>query len=299
MSITTVILVHGAWHGAWCWQTVIPELLKRRLAPFTLDLPAHGVHARFPEGWGGDPARFATAPSPVAGITLDDYADAVLEVVNAAYAAGSGPVMLVGHSMAGIALTAVAERAPEKIGMLAYLAAFMPLPGVPMIDYVCCAENAGEEVAGLFVAPPPRIGAMRIDYRCASPDPRRAHPFRLCPRCRYDALRRDEPPADARRAGRPGGDTDRRHAQRLGPRAARLHPLQRGSRRDAGAAGPLHPRGRRFHAGQPDACADTGGQPLAVFVDAGNAGAGAGGTRRLKFRRRARSRRAARSPRPR
>ena len=169
MSITTVILVHGAWHGAWCWQTVIPELLKRRLAPFTLDLPAHGVHARFPEGWGGDPARFATAPSPVAGITLDDYADAVLEVVDAAYAAGSGPVMLVGHSMAGIALTAVAERAPEKIGMLAYLAAFMPLPGVPMINYVCCAENAGEEVAGLFVAPPPRIGAMRIDYRCASP----------------------------------------------------------------------------------------------------------------------------------
>ena len=167
MGMTTVVLVHGAWHGAWCWQTVIPELLKRRLAPFTLDLPAHGVHARFPEGWGCDPTTFATAPSPNSAVTLDSYADAVLEVVDAAYAAGSGPVMLVGHSMAGIALTAVAERAPEKIGLLAYLAAFMPLPGVPMLDYVRCAENAGEEVAGLFVAPPPSIGAMRIDYRGA------------------------------------------------------------------------------------------------------------------------------------
>lgn len=167
MSITTVILVHGAWHGAWCWQRLIPELLKQRLAPFTLDLPAHGVHARFPDGWGGDPGRLAAAPSPAASVNLDDYTDAVLEVVDAACIAGSGPVMLVGHSMAGIVLTAVAERAPEKIGMLAYLAAFMPLPGAPMIDYVRCAENAGEEVASLFVAPPPRIGAMRVDFRTA------------------------------------------------------------------------------------------------------------------------------------
>ncbi len=168
MAITSVILVHGAWHGAWCWQRLIPELLKQRLAPFTLDLPAHGSHARFPEGWGSDTAHFAVSPSPTSSVTLDDYTEAVLAVVDAAHAAGSGPVMLVGHSMAGIALTAVAERAPEKIGRLVYLAAFMPLPGAPMIDYVRCAENAGEEVAGLFVAPPPKIGAMRIDYRNAA-----------------------------------------------------------------------------------------------------------------------------------
>ncbi|MFA6314696.1 MAG: alpha/beta fold hydrolase [Sterolibacterium sp.] len=165
MTATTIVLIHGAWHGAWCWQPVIPELLKHGRAPFTVDLPAHGLKARFPAGFGSDRQRFAGAPSPHAGITLDDYADAVLEVVDACTAAGSGPVMLVGHSMAGIALTAVAERAPEKIAKLVYLAAFMPMPGVPMIDYVRCAENAGEEVAGLFVAPPPQIGAMRIDFR--------------------------------------------------------------------------------------------------------------------------------------
>lgn len=165
MSATTIVLVHGAWHGAWCWQPVIPALLKGGLAPFAVDLPAHGLKARFPQGFGGDPARFASVASPHAGITLGDYADAVLEVVDAAVAAGSGPVLLVGHSMAGIALTAAAERAPEKIARLVYLAAFMPMPGVPMIDYVRCADNAGEEVAGLFVAPPPQIGAMRIDFR--------------------------------------------------------------------------------------------------------------------------------------
>jgi pimeloyl-ACP methyl ester carboxylesterase len=165
MSTTTIVLVHGAWHGAWCWQPVIPELLQQGLAPFSVELPAHGLKARFPEGFGSDAARFAAAPSPHAGITLGDYADAVLEVVDAALASGSGPVLLAGHSMAGIALTAVAERAPDKFAGLAYLAAFMPMPGMPMIDYVRCAENSGEEVAGLFVAPPPKIGAMRIDYR--------------------------------------------------------------------------------------------------------------------------------------
>lgn len=172
MTATTIVLIHGAWHGAWCWQPVIPELLKHGLAPFTVDLPAHGLKAHFPDGFGSDPQRFASASTPHAGITLDDYADAVFAVVDAAIAAGSGPVMLVGHSMAGIALTAVAERAPEKIAMLVYLAAFMPLPGVPMIDYVRCAENAGEEVAGLFVAPPPAIGAMRIDFRSRDADHR-------------------------------------------------------------------------------------------------------------------------------
>ena len=165
MTNNCVVLVHGAWHGAWCYQPVIPELLKRGLAPFTVDLPAHGLKARFPDGFGSDPARFAAAPSPHAGMTLDDYADAVLEVVDAAVVAGAGPVMVVGHSMAGIALTAAAERAPEKIAKLVYLAAFMPMPGVPMVDYVRCAENDGEEVAGLFVAPPQAIGAMRIDFR--------------------------------------------------------------------------------------------------------------------------------------
>jgi pimeloyl-ACP methyl ester carboxylesterase len=169
MTATTIVLVHGAWHGSWCWQPVIPRLLRHGFAPFTVDLPAHGLGARFPEGFGGDPQRFAGAPSPHRGITLEDYTEAVLEVVDAAVAAGSGPVLLVGHSMAGIALTAAAERAPEKIAKLVYLAAFMPMPGVPMIDYVRCAENAGDEVAGLFVAPPPQIGAMRIDCRSADP----------------------------------------------------------------------------------------------------------------------------------
>jgi hypothetical protein len=90
------------------------------------------------------------------GITLDDYAAAVLEVVDAAYAAGSGP-------MAGIVLSAVAERAPEKIGRLVYLAAFMPLPGTPMIDYVRRRERRRGS-GGPVRCPPPKIGAMRIDF---------------------------------------------------------------------------------------------------------------------------------------
>lgn len=64
-----------------------------------------------------------------ADVTLNDCADAGLAVVDAILAAGSGPVMVVGHSMSGIAVTAVAERAPEKIALQVYLAAFMPCRG--------------------------------------------------------------------------------------------------------------------------------------------------------------------------
>lgn len=167
MSETTFVLVHGAWHGAWCYQPVLPHLVRRGFGVLTLDLPGHGVHARFPSAFGTDPAAMATEPSPVSAITLADYADAVEGAVDAALAGGARRVMLVGHSMAGIVLTAVAERAPQKLAGLVYLAAFMPMPGVPMTEYVRCAENAGEEVAGLFCAPPPAIGAMRIDYRRA------------------------------------------------------------------------------------------------------------------------------------
>jgi hypothetical protein len=117
MAITTVILVHGAWHGAWCWQPLIPELLKRRLAPFTLDLPAHGVHARFPEGWGDDPrASPPRRPLPASPWTMR-------------------------CSRRRVRFRPGDAGRPQHGGIVAddYLAAFMPLP-VPMIDYVRCAE---------------------------------------------------------------------------------------------------------------------------------------------------------------
>ena len=51
-------------------------------------------------------------------------------------ALGFEKVILVGHSMGGVAITAAAERAPEKIAAIVYLTAFMPQSGVPAISYI-------------------------------------------------------------------------------------------------------------------------------------------------------------------
>ena len=39
----TVVLVHGAWHGAWCWEPVVEGLARRGVAALAVDLPGHGA----------------------------------------------------------------------------------------------------------------------------------------------------------------------------------------------------------------------------------------------------------------
>lgn len=101
----TVILVHGAFQDARAWDAVLPLLRDRGLRTVAVNLPGR-------EGDG-------IAPADVA---LDDYRDAVLRAVDAQ----SGPVVLVGHSFGGITISNVAERAPEKVRMLVYVAGYLP-----------------------------------------------------------------------------------------------------------------------------------------------------------------------------
>lgn len=162
------VLVHGAWHGAWCYAHVATALAARGHLAIARDLPAHGLNARFPASYFKRPvdaAAFAAEPSPVANTTLDDYASQVMQAVDDAYALGHGQVILVGHSMGGIAITAAAERMPEKIAGLVYLAAFMPASGVPGLDYVRAPENQGEMLGPLMLASPRAAGALRVDPR--------------------------------------------------------------------------------------------------------------------------------------
>ena len=160
------VLVHGAWHGAWCYAHVSTALAERGHLSIARDLPAHGLHARFPASYFKRPldaAAFGAEPSPVANTTLDDYASQVMQAVDDAYALGHGKVVLVGHSMGGLAITAAAEQMPEKIAKLFYLAAVMPASGVPGLDYVRAPENEGEMLGQLMLASPRVAGALRID----------------------------------------------------------------------------------------------------------------------------------------
>jgi pimeloyl-ACP methyl ester carboxylesterase len=82
-------------------------------------------------------------------------------------ALGHDKVVLVGHSMGGVAITAVAERAPGKILKLVYLTAFMPRSGVGATTYIHAPENEGELVGGLLMSDPAVTAALRMDPRSA------------------------------------------------------------------------------------------------------------------------------------
>lgn len=98
------ILVHGSCHGAWCWRDVLPKLENA----MAIDLPSHGEDT-----------------TPVSEVTLETYVDAIISEINK----GDEPVVLVGHSAAGIAISSVAERIPDRISHLIYLCAYAPKNG--------------------------------------------------------------------------------------------------------------------------------------------------------------------------
>lgn len=107
------VLVHGSWHGAWCWQKVIPLLTRAGHQVLAPDLPAHGQDK-----------------TPYVNVTLGDYVDCI----GALLAKCDEPVILVGHSMAGMVISQVAEQFPEKIKKLVYLAAFLPQSGESLLS---------------------------------------------------------------------------------------------------------------------------------------------------------------------
>lgn len=108
------VLVHGAWHGAWAWYRVRALLEADGHTVSVPDLPSHGIDR-----------------TPAKGVTLADYVGATVAVVDAA----AEPVVLVGHSMAGVVISSAAEARPEKVAALVYLAAYLVPSGKSLLDY--------------------------------------------------------------------------------------------------------------------------------------------------------------------
>jgi len=106
------VFVPGSFHGAWCWYKMQPLLSKDGNTSVAIDLPGHGLDCTRP-----------------GGISLDHYVDAVCKVLEGY----QEPVTLIGHSRAGIVISQVAERMPEKISSLVYLCAFLIPNGEPMV----------------------------------------------------------------------------------------------------------------------------------------------------------------------
>ena len=166
------VLVHGAWHGASTYNKVIPELAAAGHAAVALDLPGHGLDAQFPASYLTrplDPAAFATEVSPVAGVTVEQCADAVIAAIDRLHAGGWSNVVLVAHSLGGVTLTRVAERAPEKLKSMVYLTAFMLDAGQSSVDAAAYPESASAAVLPLLKADPAQAAALRIDFRSSDP----------------------------------------------------------------------------------------------------------------------------------
>jgi pimeloyl-ACP methyl ester carboxylesterase len=119
-----LVLVHGAFGGAWCWERVLPGLEQAGHSVETLDLPGAGADQ-----------------TPVAEITLDAYARRVCDVL-----AAGPPAVLVGHSMGGLVVTQAAARMPAQLTALVYLCAFVPEDGESLLALTARPEAADDQI---------------------------------------------------------------------------------------------------------------------------------------------------------
>ena len=104
------LLIHGSCHGAWCWRDLIPELLARGHTARAIDLPSHGDD-----------------PTPVGDVTLDMYAQTILDAL-------TGPTIVLGHSMGGYPISRAADLDPTHISRLIYLCAYVPWDDHSLVD---------------------------------------------------------------------------------------------------------------------------------------------------------------------
>ena len=112
-SSNTYVLVHGAWQAPYVWNTVTAELEKAGQKVVVVELPAHGDDFTSP-----------------ATVSIDVYRDKVISAI----VDTKEKVILVGHSLGGVVVSAVAEEIPGKIKKLVYLAGFLPANGQSLLD---------------------------------------------------------------------------------------------------------------------------------------------------------------------
>jgi len=115
--MTTYVLVHGAWHGGWCWRRVAHALVAAGDEVFTPTLTGLGerAHLLTPE------------------VGLETHVQDVLGVLRAEDLAD---VVLVGHSYAGLVVDAVADRAPGRVAHIVYLDAIVAPDGHCLFDHL-------------------------------------------------------------------------------------------------------------------------------------------------------------------
>ncbi len=107
------VLVHGAWEGGWSWENVTPLLERNGHQVITVELPGSFGNMK-----------------PVNEVTLDEYVKEIARAISSS----SEKVVLVGHSLGGISISQIAERMPDRIDRLVYVAAFLLQDGTTALE---------------------------------------------------------------------------------------------------------------------------------------------------------------------
>ena len=110
----TFILIHGAWQGAWAWDTIVPRLKALGHDAIAVDLPGNGHN-----------------PMAPAEVNLERYAAHVAGIIDAT----QGPIVVVGHSMGGTAAARACELRPDRVALAIFLAAFLLPDGMSVLQF--------------------------------------------------------------------------------------------------------------------------------------------------------------------
>ncbi|MCF8709264.1 alpha/beta fold hydrolase [Rhizorhapis sp. SPR117] len=126
--MATFLMIHGAWHSGWCFDSVRP----------LLEAAGHKVIAPTLPGAGGSDEELAAVTLAKWSVYTADLACAQAE-----------PVILCGHSRGGLIISEAAERAPEAISALIYISGFLVPAGKSMNQMIASAGRPPEFERGL------------------------------------------------------------------------------------------------------------------------------------------------------
>jgi len=153
--MATFVLVHGAWHGAWCWELLTPLLEREGHRVIAPDLP----------GMGDD-------PTPLDQVSIEGWARFVANIVRAQ----PEPVILAGHSRGGIVISRAAELAHPNLLGLVYIAAFMVGDGQTLEEVMRQIPPRAESANSLEISADGRFSKIapdaveRVFYNSSPPD---------------------------------------------------------------------------------------------------------------------------------
>ncbi len=137
----TIVIVHGAWVGAWRWRSVADLLIERGHHVFTPTLTGLGERAHL--------------TSPAVNLSLH-----ALDVANVIKYERLRNILLVGHSYGGMPISVAAEIVPEgTISSIMYMDAFLPDDGECLNDLVPGPPHL-PAAPGEYLVPPPRRDAV-------------------------------------------------------------------------------------------------------------------------------------------